>query len=469
MSTSTLAPAAVLADLDAHLNSDLEALLAFARIPSVSADPSHSTHVRNAAEFLAQRLRNAGPLTVTIHETPRHPVVTAEWRGAPHAPTILIYGHYDVQPPDPIDRWDSPPFEPQIREGRIYARGISDDKAPLMVPVTVVASYFRTTGRLPVNVVFLFEGEEEIGSPSLAPFVREHRDLLKANMVVSADGGMWRADHPSTMISARGLLAFELSVRGAKKDLHSGRHGGGLMNPLHALSVLIASLHDQDGRVAVAGFYDDVQPLSASLREATRQLPFHDADYLAEVGAPATAGEADYSTLERQWYRPTVEVNGMWGGYTGAGSKTVLPSEAHAKVTCRLVANQDPDAALRALTRHLESHAPAGVTVEIHPSKNGAYAYHLPEDHPGLQTVIASLEATYGVSPWVIGMGGSVPICATFQRELGMDTVFFSFAVGDEDIHAPNEFFRIARFGEGRRAWADYLTRLPKVMKDHHA
>jgi acetylornithine deacetylase/succinyl-diaminopimelate desuccinylase-like protein len=463
-----LAPVAVLADLEEQYQADVEALLSFARIPSVSTDPKYASDVHRAAEFLAQRLRDAGPLMVTVHDTARHPIVTAEWRGALGAPTVLIYGHYDVQPPDPLDDWNSPPFEPQLRDGRIYARGISDDKAPLTIPLTVVASYFRSVGHLPVNVVFLLEGEEEIGSPSLVPFVREHRELLKADMVISADGGMWRADHPTTMISARGLLAFELTVQGASKDLHSGRHGGGLANPLHALSALIASLHNQDHRVAVVGFYDDVRPLSPSLREVTKNLPFSDADYLAEVGAPSTAGEVGYSTIERQWYRPTVEVNGMWGGYTGEGSKTVLPSEAHAKVTCRLVADQDPEAILRALTQHLKSHAPPGITIDMRTREPGAFAYRLPEDHPGLRAVIGSLKATYGVSPWVIGMGGSVPICATFQRELAMDTVFFSFAVGDEDIHAPNEFFRLSRFDEGRRAWADCLMRLAEGMKGEH-
>lgn len=454
-----LAPSTVLDDLRNHHDSNLEDLLAFARIPSVSADPTRAAEVRRAAEVLAERLQQAGPLDVQIHETARHPVVTGRWTGAPNAPTVLIYGHYDVQPEDPLDQWISPPFQPTVREGRIYARGISDDKAPLMIPITVVASYFRTEGQLPVNVIFLFEGEEEIGSPSLIPFVQKQKDLLAADIVISADGGMWRADHPSTMMSARGLLALELTVRGARKDLHSGRHGGALANPLHALSALIASLHDDDQRVAVPGFYDDVRPLSPTLRDATHSLPFQDSAYLAEVGAPDIVGEAGYSTLERQWYRPTLEVNGMWGGYTGEGSKTVLPSEAHAKLTCRLVADQDPKVIGEAIVKHLTTHTPPGVTLDVQASEPGAFAYQLPEDHPGLRIISNSLEATYGTSPWIIGMGGSVPICATFQRELGIATVFFSFAVGDEDIHAPNEFFRVRRFAEGQRAWAECLTR----------
>jgi acetylornithine deacetylase/succinyl-diaminopimelate desuccinylase-like protein len=445
-----LAPREVMAALDASHDDDLAALFEFIRIPSVSAASRHAADVRRAAESVAAWLRRAGLGEVEVHATARHPVVTAAWRGAPGAPTVLVYGHYDVQPPEPLERWTTPPFTPSVRDGRVYARGASDDKSPMVIPITVVAAYLSATGRLPVNVVFLYEGEEEIGSPSLPAFVTGARDRLRADLVLSADGGMWRADHPTTMIGSRGLTALEITVRGASKDLHSGRHGGGIANALHALARLLASLHDDDGRVAVSGFYDDVRPLSEELRAATRRLPFDERAYLAEVGASATHGESGYGTLERQWYRPTLEVNGMWGGYTGEGSKTVLPSEAHAKITCRLVPDQDPDDVRDKVVRHLRGHLPPGVTLDVRTERRGAAAYRLREDHPGLRTAV--------------GMGGSVPICETFQRHLGMDTVFFSFAVGDEDIHAPNEFFRLRRFAEGRRAWADYLTRLPREM-----
>ena len=457
----TLAPPTVLDALDTRLEADLTALLAFVRIPSVSADPRHAGDVRAAAEHIATRLRGAGPLDVTVMPTSGNPVVCARWLGAQDAPTIVIYGHYDVQPPDPVERWTSPPFEPTIRDGRIYARGVSDDKAPLSIAIDVVAAYFDRVGRLPVNVVFLLEGEEEIGSPSLPDFLAQHRARFAADLVVSADGGMWRADHPTTIRSTRGLAAFELTVRGAAKDLHSGRHGGGIANPLHALAQLIAGLHDTDGRVSVAGFHDEVASLPQAVREAVRSLPFDEAGYLDEVGAPAPHGEAGYSTLERQWYRPTLEVNGMWGGYIGAGSKTIVPSEAHAKITCRLVARQDPTRVVDAIERHLRQRLPTGVTMAMRRSDHGAAAYHLPEHHPGLRAVVGALHATYRQEPWVIGLGGTIPICETFQRQLGMDTVFFSFSVGDEDIHSPNEFFRLARFAEGRRAWADLLARLP--------
>ena len=461
-----VAPPDVLAELERAHERDLAALLELARIPSISADPRHVDDVRAAAEHFASRLRASPELDVKLHETTGNPVVSAVWRGAPDAPTVLVYGHYDVQPPDPLDAWTTPPFTPVIHDGRIHARGISDDKAPLSIAVDTISAYLRTTGRLPLNVVLLLEGEEEIGSPSLPAFLESERERLRADLAVSADGGMWRADHPTTMRSTRGLAALEVTLQGAAKDLHSGRHGGGVANPLHALARLVASLHDAHGRVSVEGFYDDVLPLADHVSAATRALPFDEAAYLDEVGAPATYGEAGFGTLERQWYRPTLELNGMWGGYTGPGSKTVLPSRAHAKITCRLVADQDPQRVLDAIERHLQQHLPEGVSLEVRRSEHGARAYQLPTRHPGLRAVTRSLEATYGVEPWVIGMGGSVPICDTFLNHLDMPTVFFSFAVGDENIHAPNEFFRLRRLGEGRRAWADLLARLPNELRD---
>ena len=461
-----VAPPEVLAELERTHDDDLAALLELARIPSVSADPKHARDVRAAAQHFTDRLGANPGLDVRLHETSGHPVVSAVWRGAPGAPTVLVYGHYDVQPPDPLEAWSTPPFEPTIDGELIRGRGISDDKAPLSIAVDSVSAYLRATGRLPLNLVLLLEGEEEVGSPSLPAVLEGERERLKADLVVSADGGMWRADHPTTMRSTRGLAAMEISLQGASKDLHSGRHGGGVANPMHALAALVASFHDERGRVSVDGFYDEVLPLPPEVSAATRALPFDDSAYLTEVGAPATYGEHGYSTLERQWYRPTLELNGMWGGYTGPGNKTVLPSRAHAKITCRLVAEQDPQRVLDAIERHLERRLPEGVTLEVRRSEHGARAYHLPADHPGLRAVTRSLEATYGVEPWVIGMGGSVPICDTFLNHLGMPTVFFSFAVGDENIHAPNEFFRLARLAEGRRAWADLLTRLPLELAD---
>jgi acetylornithine deacetylase/succinyl-diaminopimelate desuccinylase-like protein len=373
---------------------------------------------------------------------------------------VLVYGHYDVQPEDPIDKWQSPPFAPTIREGKLYARGVSDDKGPMLIPIKVFESYFATLGALPVNVKCMFEGEEEIGSPSLDAFIGGHRDLLAAHVVLSADGAMWRIDEPSLTVSSRGLAGLELTLTGAAKDLHSGRHGGAVANPLHAMARLIAGLHHADGRVAVSGFYDRVRELGAAERDALRALPFEESRYLAQVGAPAAFGEPGYSTLERQWTRPTLEVNGMWGGYQGAGSKTVIPSEAHAKITCRLVPDQDPAEIVALVTRHLQSHVPPGTRLTVTPGDHGARAAHIEPGHFALRAADAALQAVYGVRPLEVRMGGTVPISELFQRHMGLSTVFFSFSTADEDYHAPNEFFRVHRLHEGLEAWARILALL---------
>ena len=384
--------------------------------------------------------------------TPGASVVYAEWLGAPGAPTALIYGHYDVQPEDPL--WHSLPFRPTVREGRLYARGVSDDKGPMLIPIKVAEAFFAVERRLPINVKFMIEGEEEVGSRHLEAFVAEHRELLAADMVISADGAMWRIDEPSLTVANRGLAGLELTVQGPTKDLHSGRHGGSVSNPLHAMASLIASLHQPDGRVAVAGFYDRVRELSPAERAEIAALPFDEATYLGQVGAAAAIGERGYSTLERQWTRPTLEVNGMWGGYQGPGEKTVVPSVAHAKITCRLVPDQDPDEVIALVARHLESHVPAGARLTITPGDHGARPCSISRDNPVLKAAAAALEATYGVAPLIVRMGGTLPVAEIFKRLLGLDTVYFSFSTGDEDFHAPNEFFRVQRLHEGLAAWA---------------
>lgn len=449
--------------LDAHKDDILRDVLEFASIPSISTDARYKSEVARAAHWLLQQLRAAGPLTAEIFQTKGHPIIYAEWLGAPDRPTVLVYGHYDVQPPDPLGKWDSPPFTPTIRNERIYARGISDDKAPLLTTIKVAQAFFTSEGRLPLNVKFLFEGEEEVGSPNLERFIKEHAERLRADFVISADGAMWRADTPSLNVSSRGLAALELTVYGPGKDLHSGRHGGGVANPLHALARLVASLHDEDGRVAVKGFYGDVQELTPAERQAVAALPLDEAAYLDEVGSPSVYGEAGYTTLERGWHRPTLEINGLWGGYQGEGNKTIIPSEAHAKLTSRLVPKQDPEDILKKVIEHLETYLPEGVQLDVRKSEHGADAYRLPLDHPGLQAARGVLRDLYGVDPLLVGVGGTVPVCAMFQRLLGMDTVFFAFGVGDEDIHSPNEFFRIPRLFEGSRAWARLWEGLGEV------
>jgi acetylornithine deacetylase/succinyl-diaminopimelate desuccinylase-like protein len=311
----------------------------------------------------------------------------------------------------------------------------------------------------------MLEGEEEIGSRHLDGFIQRHKDLLACDFVLSADGAMWRISEPSLTVSSRGLAGLELTLTAAAKDLHSGRHGGSVANPLHAMARLIASLHDADGRVTVAGFYDNVRELSSAERAAITALPFNEATYLAEVSAPSAFGERGYSTLERQWTRPTLEVNGMWGGYEGPGQKTVIPCEAHAKVTCRLVPDQDPDDIVALVKRHLEAHIPPGTRMSIALSDHGARPAHIASDHFGLKAADAALHAVYGVRPLIVRMGGTVPISELFQRHMGLDTVFFSFSTADEDYHAPNEFFRIHRLHEGLEAWARCWELLGEVQR----
>jgi acetylornithine deacetylase/succinyl-diaminopimelate desuccinylase-like protein len=446
----------LLAHLRANHDRILNKLVEFASIPSVSTDPAHAADIDRAARWVATEVAAAGPITVRILPTGGNPVVYGAWLGAPGKPTVLVYGHYDVQPPDPLEKWHSPPWTPTVRDGRLYARGVSDDKGPMLIPIAVAEAFFATAGRLPVNIKFLFEGEEEIGSRHLDAFVRDHPQLLAADVVVSADGAMWRIDEPSLTVASRGLCGLELAVTGASKDLHSGRHGGGVANPLHAMAALIASLHDTDGRVAVAGFYNEVRALSSDEHAAIAALPYDEPAYLAQVGAPSPFGEPGYTTLERQWTRPTVEVNGLWGGYQGPGQKTVIPCEARAKITCRLVPDQDPEIVAARVARHLEAQVPPGVRLSVSLADHGSPAAHIRPDHFALQAADAALLATYGVRPLVVRMGGTVPIAELFQRHMGLDTVFFSFSTADEDFHAPNEFFRVHRLHEGLEAWARY-------------
>lgn len=458
---------AVLAHLREHLPAHEAAVAEFVAIPSVSTDPARAADVRRAATWVAERLRRAGgadgegggAIEVEIVETPRHPAVLGRWDGRPGAPTVLVYGHMDVQPPDPLEAWDSPPFELTERDGRWYGRGVSDDKASMLIPILVTEAFFAH-GSPPVNLRFLFEAEEEIGSPHLPAIVRERAEELRCDVVLSADGGMWRADLPNITTSARGMVAVEVRVTGPRKDLHSGRHGGGIHNPLHALVRLLATLHDDEGRVAVAGFYHGVPTPDADTLAALDDLPFDERAYLDEVGAAAPYGEPGFGTLARQWLRPTLEINGLGGGYGGPGTKTVLPSKAFAKISCRLVAGQDPPQVLKLLQQHLQAHRPAGVTVDVAVAKDGAAAYRLRDDHPVLQAAEAVLERTFGRPPVRVGMGGSVPITATFREVLDADTLFFSFSTGDEDIHAPNEFYRPERFRAGLEAWARLWERL---------
>src|SRR5215470_4251197 len=447
----------VLTYLESHQDEILQRLVAFAGIPSVSTDPAYKDGVTRAARWVADQLSAAGMQNIRINPTPGHPIVTADWLGAPGKPTILVYGHYDVQPPDPLAKWKSPPFEPTVRDGRLYARGVSDDKGPMLIPLKTAEAYLKTTGRLPINLKLVIEGEEEQGSAHLGEFVRAHAKELTADFVLSADGAMWRPDEPSVTVANRGICALEFAITGAGKDLHSGRHGGGVANPLHAISRLVASLHDAQGRIAVKGFYDEVRPPSNTARAAIAELPFSEERYFAAIGAPGGAGEAGYSLLERQWLRPTLELNGLWGGYEGPGTKTVIPTVARAKITCRLVPGQEPKAVTATIAQHLREHCPPGVSLEIHSDDgHGSKAYAIPEDHQGLLLAERVLKEVYGKPSLRVRMGATIPIGLIFREALGAETVFFSFSTADEDYHAPNEFFRLRRLDEGLKAWIRY-------------
>ena len=419
-------------------SSDLAELLA---IPSVSSEPEHLPDLRRAAEWIAARLAFADSRVV---ETDGHPLVLAEWLGMPGAPTILVYGHYDVQPPGDLTAWTTPPFAPDVRDGRIYARGATDDKGPVHVALETARRLHARDGALPLNVRFLIEGEEEIGSPSLGPFLAANREALACEVVVSADGAMWRPGEPSIAVAAKGLLALDLVVDGPASDLHSGRHGGAVLNPNHALAALVASFHDAEGRVAVAGFYDDVVPAAANAQ-------FDEDAYLAEVGAPELYGEPGFTALERLWTRPTLEVNELRGG----GAFTVIPRSARAHVTCRLVPEQDPQRIFEAISVHVAAAAPAAVRarVELHPG--AVPAYEIAADHPAVQAGVAALRSVYPrLEPLLVRIGGTLPAATLFERELGVKTLLFSFSIADEQLHAPNEFFRLERIEEGVAAWS---------------
>jgi acetylornithine deacetylase/succinyl-diaminopimelate desuccinylase-like protein len=454
---------AVLKVLADNHGSYLRDLAEFVAIPSVSTDPAHESDVQRAADWVAQRLRKAGPIEVERWETPHYPAVFGRWNGAPGAPTVLVYGHMDVQPPDPIELWHSPPFILTARNGRLYGRGVSDDKASMLLPILAAEAFFLAGEKPPVNLRFIFETEEEIGSVNLPLLVRERRDALACDVVLSADGGMWRPEIPSITVSSRGLAGLSFTVRGPGKDLHSGRHGGGVANPLHAAAQLVASLHD-GGKVAVAGFYDDVEAIHPALRKALDRLSFDEKKYLADVGASAGFGEPGYGMLERQWYRPTIEVNGFYGGYQGPGGKTVLPSEAHVKLTCRLVPNQRPDDVIGKLRHHLEQHCPPGINLAIEETHHGAMAYRVSPDSPAVRAAADTLAQIFGMPPDFVGMGGTIPITTTFREVLGADTIFFSFSTADEDIHAPNEFYRPERFRIGLEAWVLIWRNLAKQL-----
>jgi acetylornithine deacetylase/succinyl-diaminopimelate desuccinylase-like protein len=443
-----------------HQSQYQDELLQFLSIPSISSLPAHAADVQRAAQWVADRLTTAGLECVQILATGGHPVVYGEWLHAPEKPTVLIYGHFDTQPVDPLELWTHPPFEPTIIEDRVYARGASDDKGNMFTPILGVEALLKAEGTLPVNVKFFLEGQEEIGSPQLPAFIAKHRNLLACDLVLSADGGQYSEDQPSLMQSAKGLAGVQIDVRGAKGDLHSGMYGGAVPNPIHALTAILASLRSPEGKILVEGFYDSVLPLTDADRAAIAALPFDPQEYREKLGVTALLAEPGYSSQEHLAARPTLEINGIWGGFQGEGVKTVLPAEAHAKITCRLVVDQDPTTIVDLIARHVEKHTPPGVKVTVRALPGTARPYLIPADHWGNQAATEVLEELYGKIPYHRRVGGSIPVCELFLTHLGSYTVGFGFGLEDEQIHAPNEFYRLTSFRRAPVAYGKILQRL---------
>lgn len=414
------------------------------RIPSVSADSRHKNDVRKAAEFLKEKLSAAGADRVELCETKGHPILYAEKIIDPALPTVLVYGHYDVQPPDPLDLWETPPFEPAIRNDKIYARGACDDKGQVYMHVKAFETMMKLN-QLSCNVKFMVEGEEEVGSDNLGTFVRENKDKLKADVILISDTSLLSLEHPSITTGLRGLSYVEVEVTGPNRDLHSGVYGGAVANPINVLCSMIASLHDENGRIIIPGFYDKVVELTPAEREALNRAPFDLEAYKRELDINEVKGEKGYTTLERTGVRPTLDVNGIWGGYTGEGAKTVLPSKAHAKISMRLVPNQNNEEITELFTKHFTSIAPPYVKVKVTPLHGGEPAV-TPTDSPAYKAASKAFEEVWGKTPIPTRDGGSIPIVALFKRELGLDSVLMGFGLDSDAIHSPNEHFGVKNF-----------------------
>ena len=445
--------------IEAHRERYVRELSDFLRIQSISSLSEHADDVKRAGEWVAERLRDAGMDAVEVMPTGGHPVVYGQWLHAPGKPTVLIYGHFDVQPADPLELWTTPPFEPDIRDERIYARGASDNKGNMLIPIIAVEALLRTEGALPVNVKFLFEGQEEIGSPQLSEFLKSNREVFECDLILNADSGQWSEDQPSLLTSLRGLCGLQVDVTGADSDLHSGMYGGAVQNPIHALIQILSSMRGPDGRILIEGFYDSVRILSDSEKAQIDSLPFDEIEFMNRVGVTELFGEAGFSNPERIWTRPTLELNGIWGGFQGEGVKTVLPNKAHAKITCRLVADQDPQQINSLIEAHIRKNTPAGVKIDITPIDSNANPYLMPADLPGSLAAIEVLSELYGKKPILIREGGSVPILSLLLEHLGTYATCFGFSLNDEKFHAPNEFFRLKSFELGQRAYCKILHR----------
>jgi len=447
-----------------HTNRDryLSELKQFLAIPSISALPQHAGDVKACAEWAAAGMTRIGLQNVRLETTPGHPIVYGEWLGAPGAPTILFYGHYDVQPVDPLELWDSPPFEATIRDGEIYARGSADDKGQVFMHFKAIEAHLKQQGTLPVNIKVIIEGEEEVGSKNLDNFVTANRELLKCDVVVISDSAMFDRGVPSICYSLRGLVYFQIDLRGTTSDLHSGLFGGAVANPNFVLAQMLSQMKDKSGRVKITGFYDDVRELSQEERDAWKKLPFNEKQYKKGLGAPKLHGETGYTTLERVWGRPTFEVNGIMGGFTGEGAKTVIPAVAMAKVSMRLVPNQDPDKIAEVFEAYVQEIAPPTVEVKV-TRMHGGKPWLTEYDNPYVQAAGRAIEQGFGKAPVFCREGGSIPVVQTFQDELKVPAVLFGVGLPDENAHAPNEKLDLGNFHNGIVASAILYDEISKV------
>lgn len=457
----------VLAAIDHDFEGSIERLMELLRIPSVSADPSHRADCRRAAEWLAGELTGLG-FAARLRDTPGHPVVVAHsGPAAASKPRVLFYGHYDVQPADPLDKWITPPFDPVRRKDsdgveRIYARGAVDDKGQLMTFIEAARAWVKVNGRLPVEVTVLLEGEEESGSHSLFPFLRTNRRELKADVALICDTGMWDEKTPAITTRLRGLVHEEVTIVGPSVDLHSGIYGGAAWNPIRVLARILADLHDNRGRVTIPDFYDGVEELPKATRNQWAKLRFSERKFLGGIGLKEPAGEAKRSVLEQVWARPTAEVNGIIGGYTGPGTKTVIPSRASAKVSFRLVGKQDPLAIRKAFKEFVRARLPRGVRAEFDSSGGASPAVETAEDNPYLSKAAQALKAEFGRPPVLMGSGGSIPVVGAFKDVLKLDSLLVGFGLNDDGVHSPNEKYNVSSFYHGTRSWARILAGLAR-------
>ena len=436
---------------EAHFEQFVTELEELLRIPSISTNPSHAGDVRAASAWLADHLSSIGVERVEVMETGGHPVVYGEHITHPDRPTVLVYGHYDVQPPDPLELWDSPPFEPVRKNGTLYARGTCDDKGQLFMHVKAAESFIKADGGLPLNVKYIFEGEEENGSENLPKFIENHRDLLAADVVIISDTALFGSGVPSITYGLRGLAYVEVSLMGPDRDLHSGVYGGAIENPINVLARMISALHDSTHHVTIPGFYDDVIPLSDEERATFASLPFHDQEWIEDVGVSEARTEDGYSILEGTTARPTLDCNGIWGGYIGDGAKTVLPSKATAKISMRLVPNQTPEDITEKMRRYFEYNTPPTMKLTF-TDLHGGYGALVDTHSTAMKAASEAMEGVYGEKPYFVRTGGSIPIVAEFKKILGLDTVLMGFGLDSDSIHSPNEHFGIDRFQDGIRS-----------------